>query len=196
MMTAPVKLNFKIYQGATFRETLRWESSTKSYRPISSILKSAPVEINTTAEHGIPTGWRVRINNVQGMKEINSDSYYTICSVLPGSFKINEINALGFSNYTSGGVVEFNAPVDLAGVTARMQIREKLDSPEVIINLTTENGGIVIDNVDKTIALFISDTDTAAMTFTSAVYSLELVKAGDVIPFINGNVSLVKEVTR
>ena len=195
-MAAPVKLNFKLYQGATFRETLRWESSTKAYRPISSVVKSAPVEISTVTEHGIPNGWRVRVSNVQGMKEINSDSYYTISSVLPGSFKINDINALGFGTYTSGGVVEFNEPVDLAGVTARMQIREKLESTEVIISLTTENGGIVIDNVAKTIALFISDEDTADMTFSSAVYSLELVKSGDVIPFINGNISLVKEVTR
>ena len=28
-MTSPVKLNFKVYQGSTFKEVLRWESSTK-----------------------------------------------------------------------------------------------------------------------------------------------------------------------
>lgn len=196
-MASPVKLNLKIYQGSTFRETLRWESSTKVYKAISSITKSAPVDISTTLPHELPEGWRVKITNVAGMKEINSDDkYHTVSSVLPGSFQINYINALGYTAYTSGGVIEYNAPVDLAGVTARMHIREKLESPTPLLTLTTENGGIIVDNVTKTISLFIDDVATSALTFTSAVYSLELVKSGDVIPFVNGNISLVKEVTR
>jgi hypothetical protein len=195
-MTAPVKLNFKLYQGATFRETLRWESSTKSYRPISAITKSAPIQITST-EHGIPEGWRFKVTNVAGMKEINSnDIYHTATVVDADTLVVNSVNALGFSDYVSGGVVEYNTPVDLAGVTARMQVREKLDSTETLLELTTENSGIVVDNTNKTISLFINDTVTAALNFTSAVYSVELIKSGDVIPFITGNISLVKEVTR
>ena len=195
-MAAPVKLNFKLYQGATFRETLRWESSTKAYRPINAITKSAPVQITATG-HGVPEGWRFKVTNVTGMKEINSaDVYHTATVVDVDTLAINSVNALGFTDYVSGGVVEYNTPVDLAGVTARMQIREKLDSTEPILELTTANSGIVVDNTNKTISLFISDTVTADLDFTSAVYSVELIKAGDVIPFITGNISLVKEVTR
>ena len=195
-MAAPVKLNFKLYQGATFRETLRWESSTKAYRPINAITKSAPVQITATG-HGVPEGWRFKVTNVTGMKEINSaDVYHTATVVDVDTLAINSVNALGFTDYVSGGVVEYNTPVDLAGVTARMQIREKLDSAEPILELTTANSGIVVDNTNKTISLFISDTVTADLDFTSAVYSVELIKAGDVIPFITGNISLVKEVTR
>jgi hypothetical protein len=131
------------------------------------------------------------------MKEINSaDVYHTATVVDVDTLAINSVNALGFTDYVSGGVVEYNTPVDLAGVTARMQIREKLDSAEPILELTTANSGIVVDNTNKTISLFISDTVTADLDFTSAVYSVELIKAGDVIPFITGNISLVKEVTR
>ena len=62
-MSAPVKLNFKIYQGSTFKEVLRWETSTKVYKPISSITKAAPMVISSTA-HGIPVGWRTKVTNV------------------------------------------------------------------------------------------------------------------------------------
>ena len=37
------------------------------------------------------------------------------------------------------------ALIDLSGYTARMQVREDFDSTEFIVELTTENGGIVIE---------------------------------------------------
>lgn len=37
------------------------------------------------------------------------------------------------------------AVLDLTGCTARMQIRNKVSSPDILCELTTENGGIVID---------------------------------------------------
>ncbi len=195
-MAQPVKLNFKLYQGSTFREVLRWESSTKVYKTISGITKSAPVEISSTG-HGAPVGWRVKITNVAGMKEINStENYYVVTDTLADSFKLNAINAVGFTDYISGGIVEYNEPVDLAGVTAKMQLRSSIDSSEVILELTTENGGIILDNVAKTITIYISATQTALLTFSSVVYSLELTKSGDVIPFITGAITLVPEVTR
>jgi hypothetical protein len=81
-------------------------------------------------------------------------------------------------------------------MTARAQVRAKLDDPLVIIELTTENGGITIDNYMKTITLTISATDTAALTFNTAVYSLEIIDNGNVNPFCTGTLSLIKEVTR
>lgn len=196
-MSQPIKLNLKIYQGATFRETLRWESSTKVYKPISAITKSAPVVI-TAPSHGIPPGWRARVTNVAGMKEINSaaESYYIVTDTTTDTVIINSINALNFSDYTSGGVLEYNAPVDLTGYTGRMQIRPKLESPEILLELTSANNRIVIDETNSTISLVISPDVTSELNFTSAVYSMELVNGADVIPFVNGSVTLVKEVTR
>jgi hypothetical protein len=195
-MTSPVKVNFKIYQGSTFKEILRWESSTKVYKPITSISQNAPCQI-TAVGHGVPTGWRIKITNVKGMKEINSsDTYHTATADDVDTISINDLNTVDYSAYTSGGILEYNEPVDLSGVTARMQLREKIDSTDFIHELTTENGGITIDQGLKTITLNITATDTAAFTFTTAVYSLELVSGSEVTPFINGNISLVKEVTR
>lgn len=195
-MAAPVKLNFKIYQGSTFKESLRWETSTKVYKAITNITKAAPMVI-TAAGHGVPVGWRIKVTNVNGMKEINSaDTYHTVTDTTTDTITINAINSLSYTDYTSGGVVEYNQPRDLTGVTARMQIREKLASTTVLDELTTENGGIVIDTVNKTISIVISATDTALYTFNTAVYSMELIDGTEVIPFIYGGITLDKEITR
>lgn len=195
-MTAPVKLNLKIYQGATFREVLRWESSTKVYKPISSISKSAPVYITAVA-HNVPEGWRVKITNVLGMKEINSsDLYHQVSNTSLDTFEINNINALGYADYISGGVVEYNQPVSLAGVTARMQVREKIDSDTVLLELTTENSGVIINDTLKTVTILVTAAQSEGITWSSAVYSLELINGSEVTQFINGSVQVVKEVTR
>lgn len=198
MSAPPVKLNLKVYQGSTFTEVLRWESSTKVYKSITAITKTAPIVITATA-HNCPAGWRARVTNVAGMKEINSpiDSYYLVTDTTTNTVTINSVNAVGFNEYTSGGILEYNEPINLAGYTARMQIRGKLADTEIIKELTTQNGGIVIDNTVKTISIVISATDTAAFTFNTAVYSLEMISSGgEVSQMLTGTLTLVKEVTR
>lgn len=194
----PAKINYKIYQGSTFQETYRWESETKVYVPIQTVQKSAPCQIATQIPHNLPQGWRFRVVGAGGMKEINNtgDSYYVSTSVTNSSIEINQVNSLGFTNYTTGGVVEYNQPIDLAGFNARMQIRESVDSTTVIHEATTANGQIVIDNTGKYIQITLLGNITQNFTFTTAVYSLELYNGNNVIPFINGNLTLVQEVTR
>lgn len=195
-MTSPVKLNFKIYQGSTFKEVLRWESSTKAYAPITAITKAAPIVL-TSVNHNIPVGWRVKITNVLGMKEINSsDTYQTVTSADTNTITLNDINSLAYTDYISGGVLEYNVPTSLIGITARMQIREKLDSVTTIDELTTENGKIVINDTLKTITILVSAIATALYTFSSAVYSMELIDGTEVTPFIYGTITLSKEITR
>ncbi len=194
-MTAPVKLNFKIYQGSTFAETLRWESDVKVYVPIVNISRTAPMVVTATA-HAVPPNWRVKITNALGMKEANTTEYITATTVAENTLTFNAINALSYTTYISSGVLEYNQPIDLTGYTARMQIREKLTSTEVVKELTTENSGITIDTANYTITINISAADTALFSFKTAVYSLELVKASVVLPFIYGSITLDKRTTR
>jgi hypothetical protein len=194
-MAGPTKLNLKIYQGSTFRETIRWESALKVYAPITNISKSAPMVV-TASNHGVPVGWRVKINGALGMKEANTAEYITASEVSATAVTFNSINSLAFSTYTGGGVLEYNQPVDLAGYTARMQIREKVTSETVLENLTTSNGKILINNTSKTISLILSAASTESYTWKSGVYSLEMEKEGVVVPFIYGSVVVEREVTR
>jgi len=132
------------------------------------------------------------------MVELNSaENYHQVTEVTANSLTINTVNSLAYKEYISGGVLEYNTPVNLTGYTARMQIRNKVDSTTSIIELTTENSGIVLDNINKTILLKIPALTTSTFNFLNAVYSLELVASGgQVTTLVSGNITLVKEVTR
>ena len=196
----PAKINYKIYQGSTFEETLRWESDTKQYAPISGIANAAPCVITTSGTHAVPVNWRVRVTGVNGMKDINTvadDAYYLVTSKTSNSVTLNQVNSAAYGAYVSGGILSWNTPIPLTGYTALMQIRETLESTAVIAELSTANNGIIIDPINFTIAIKLSATVTGAFTFDSAVYSMELTdNQGTVYPFLSGSISLTKEVTR
>jgi hypothetical protein len=195
----PAKLNYKIYQGSTFEESFRWESQTKVYAPITSISKAAPCVITTQTLHSLPIGWRFLVIGAGGMKEINStaDNYYLATDTSSTTITINQVNSLLYTAYTTGGVVEYNQPVPLAGLKARMQFRKSVTSTDTLYEATTDTPQIVIDLALSTILVNIPASVTQSFQFTAAVYSLELYNdAGLVIPFLTGNVSVIPEITR
>jgi hypothetical protein len=195
-MSTPAKLNFKMYAGTNFNEVLRWESSLKTYVPITAITNSAPVVI-TAPNHVITNEWRVRLTNIVGMTELNNtETYYQITGVASNTLTINTINSLAFKPYVSGGIVEYNTPVDLTGYTAKMQIRPNVDSSTLIYEMTTSNGGITIDNTNKKITLFIPATVTSTFNFTTAVYALEIYAGTTSFVLIYGSMGLTKEVVK
>lgn len=88
-------------------------------------------------------------------------------------------------------------PVDLTGASARMQIRATLESAAVLVELTTENGGIVLGGVAGTVALRLEAIATAAYAWSSGVYDLEVqFSDGTVRRLLSGGVSVSPEVTR
>jgi hypothetical protein len=95
--------------------------------------------------------------------------------------------------FKSGGVI-----VPLTNQTARMHIRSSVPSTQILVALTSTNGGLTINGVNGTIDMFISDDDTAAFTFKQGVYDLELedTVSGDVVRVLQGAVRVSPEVTR
>lgn len=88
-------------------------------------------------------------------------------------------------------------PVDLTGCAARMQIRSDIDSPTVLLELTTTNGGIILGGVAGTITLRIEEPVTASLAWECAVYDLEIIFAnGDVQRKMEGSVTVSPGVTR
>jgi hypothetical protein len=148
----------------------------------------------------MPLGWRFRVVGVTGMKEINStiDTAYISTETTEDTVTINQVNSLFYGTYSSGGIIEYNQPVDLEFYSARMQIRETVDSTEAIYSATSEDSShLVVDNTQKTIRVRIPASVTQSFDFSTAVYSVELYTgAGFVVPFIAGNLTLVPEVTR
>lgn len=194
-MISPTKLNMRIIQGSTFTQVLRWESRIKVYKTITNITQAAPVVI-TAVGHGVPVGWRVKVSNVLGMTDMNSSQYYIATDTTVDTVSLNDVNAVGYKAYISGGILEYNQPQSLAGSTARIQVRSKITSPDILIELTTENGMISMNDTTKTITLSIPADTTELLTFKSAVYSMEIVNGSTVTPFIYGNITLDTEITR
>jgi hypothetical protein len=92
---------------------------------------------------------------------------------------------------------ENDALIDLTGYTARMQLRDKVASTTILDELTTENGGITLGATLGTIALLFTATQTAAMSYTKAVYDLELINTTSVVTrLLQGSVEVSKETTR
>lgn len=89
------------------------------------------------------------------------------------------------------------ADVNLTGYTARMQIRRKLTDEDVVLELTTANGGIVITNAAQgRFTLNATATQTEALEIRSGVYDVEFVSGATVTRLLQGAVTVSPEVTR
>jgi hypothetical protein len=92
---------------------------------------------------------------------------------------------------------KLKAPIDLTSVSARMQVRDDVDSPIVRLDLRTVNGGLVIDPLIGRIDIYISSDDTASLYGYGGVYDMELVfPTGDIVRLIEGSINFIPEVTR
>lgn len=88
-------------------------------------------------------------------------------------------------------------PIDIAGYTARMQVRRDYSAPTPLIDLTTENGGIALGGAAGTVSVVATDEMTRALPVKPCVYDLELTApSGDVTRLIAGAASVTPEVTK
>lgn len=99
---------------------------------------------------------------------------------------------LGFSWKSDDGTA-----VDLTGYTARMQVRQSVGSPDVLLEATTENGLLSISAAQGKVNLLLPPSVTAAITWRRGRYDLELeAPDGTVTRLVEGSVTVSREVTR
>jgi len=92
---------------------------------------------------------------------------------------------------TAGGT-----PVNLTGLTGRMQIRQTLASSDIIMDLTTANGRLTFGGATGVVTMTLTAAETATI-LTDGVYDLEFVtSATSAARWLEGLVILSKEVTR
>lgn len=87
---------------------------------------------------------------------------------------------------------------NLAGYTARMQVRRTIDSDAFLLELTTENGALTINPSEAINEIFIDvSASVTASVSTSGVYDIEIVDAEGVVSrVLEGEFRLNPEVTR
>lgn len=91
-----------------------------------------------------------------------------------------------------------NVPIKFGGYTARMQVRPSIASSTVLLELTTENGGIELGDTDGSIALYIDDTVMAGVPEGLYKYDFELIAPTSslyVYKLLQGNFAVRSEVT-
>lgn len=194
-------LTLKIQKGSTWARVVLWGVSPYIYKLITGVPQLAPLRL-TVVGHGLTDDWRVAITDVRGMVELNSEAnvpfiseYHQARVIDADTIEINDIDALSFHDYVSGGAIRFLTPVDLTGYTARMDIREKTGGT-LILSMTTTDGDIVISVLENKIFITITAADTGAVTQRRGVFSVEVEAAGGgVTQLMSGNVEFIEEVT-
>jgi predicted MFS family arabinose efflux permease len=114
--------------------------------------------------------------------------------------------AAGTLNFTIEQGATFNllltweidsVPVNITNWTARLQARVDVEDSEVILSLTTSNGGITLGGAAGTISLDQTATQTTLLPAGTYVYDLELISAaGAVTRLVQGELNISAEVTR
>lgn len=203
MSCCAAQIDLSLCRGIDFNATFRLEVLPYVYKPITAIQNSAPVRLTVTG-HGVPPGWRVAVSHSQGLISLNAANqppkkkdFRWATVVDANTLEFNEIITLDEpAHIASTGVLIYLTPADLSAYTsARMQIKDVVGGTELVL-LTTGNGRITLDNVAKTVRLWIPSSVTEALVNDTGVYDLELVTpAGVVDSFISGNVSICDEVT-
>lgn len=132
----------------------------------------------------------LNLQYIYGEKAVIAGTYNILCEQGTTFVRVLELQT---PNPLDSSIYEV---YDLSGHTARMQIRRTIDSSSVMIELTTENGGIEIDGDEGKITILMSDTQTGSLT-SSGVYDLEIEdNGGNVSRVVQGTFTLSQEVTR
>lgn len=88
-------------------------------------------------------------------------------------------------------------PVDLTGYSARMHVRESVDATDAVLELSSDDGDIVLGGSAGTIQVVVSGDDMGDVEAATYRYDLELTSSGDVVQtLLKGKFKVVAEVTR
>lgn len=191
--------NFTIKQGETLAYPFFWYSGDLVTKAITAIALTFPAVV-TAVGHGILVDQvvPVRLETIRGTKKLNTPAGETVYAkrLTADTVQIIGANASGMAAYIGGGYLTYTPPTNLTGYTARMQLRESVDSEDVLLELTSPTE-LVLDATAGMITVSMTEAETAALTFDTAVYDLELVSSGGISKRLAaGKVTVSKEVTR
>ena len=208
MSTLPTIEDLTIWRGQTYRHNVRWFDATRyQYATVTNIEQSAPLRITTAQAHNLKPGWMVAMSGIRGMKSLNAENIPpkatdyvpvdpVVSDVTGKTLEINHIDGTSLPGYEGGGILRFHPAVSMAGCTAKLQIRETPDGP-VILEISTSQGGIQIDDTNHVITFVFTDEQTNTFTFTTAVYALEVYgPTGDTDILLTGSITVVPDITR
>lgn len=89
-------------------------------------------------------------------------------------------------------------PISLVGCTVRMHVRKKITDPEILLDVSTVNGKVVMDQAAQGIfKMVVPAAETAAFTWRAGVYDIEVTYPdGTIDRILEGKVTVSLNVTR
>ena len=204
-----VQKSIEVSAGHTYSFELRWETTPIVRVPISAITcPSGSAVVETSTAHGLLTGWRTAIVNVQQPKQINAidpnkvrdAEYYPVTVTSPTTLELNTLNIGDLKPYTTDGFLQYNTPVDLAGVSLRFRLRARKGGALLASNLAADAPldllSAAVDTVTRKLTLTIPSTASTALAGKSGWYDVEAVSADTppvVTPLVSGTFTVEKE---
>lgn len=87
--------------------------------------------------------------------------------------------------------------VNLTGYSLRGQVRPSVSSPIVLLNMTSANLLLAIDNSNSTIVMNLPESFTRRVTGSLAVYDIELLNnVGESSKIVTGLITFIPEITQ
>lgn len=181
----------KLTAGSTYRDTLHWATEECLF-VTASVVPGAPLRLFAPG-HTLPHGWPIVY--IEGHPSISPQQVHTVAVIDADTL---EIPCLNGAHYRAAGVViRALKPVELAGYSARMQIRDKSGAVLLELDSATLTGArIIIDDTNKTILREIPADVTASLTWSSGVFDLEMSQGDYVVKIDSGPVVVQSEVTK
>jgi len=198
-MTTPI-FNLTMEQGAYWSHTFNWYGGGKQMAPIENIQVGYPTIIRVTG-HGLPTVSEtpVIVSGVEGANELNStDTGIELATRIDANTFSMPVSTVGETMVQGQlGEITWFAPTVITGYTGRCKIRKNWHTSDVIVELTTANGGLVVVEADASFQLIVSAAATTAFDFVDAVYDVEAVPPnGDIVRLFKGAIHLDREITK
>ncbi|MGC1549380.1 MAG: hypothetical protein WA777_12695 [Rhodanobacter sp.] len=190
-----------IFTGTSFQYVYQWLGTPPIHQPISAVQPGWPT-IVTVANHGITGRVPVWVTNVRIPRALNTDGPYGCkpwyATVMDANTLALDVNT-GFDQepYLGNGILTNLPLTNLTGYTADLQVRASAANPNILLELSTANGGVTLDVATGEITLAATPAQTLALLFQQGMYDLFLTSpTGVVTRLAYGNVNVITSVTQ
>lgn len=180
-----------IKKGETFTMDIRWELADSTVRlPVTGVSLAFGAPRLIVVGHGLTAGWLASPYGIGGMKQLNDVGYQPVKVIDVDTIELNKVTPVDDNDkmwpaYTSGGFIQFYEPQDLAGYTARMDIKDKVGGTVLLSSEVADSPLnkiiLTVNNANKKTTMSILATDAAAITFKKGVAGLEMVSGAGIV---------------
>lgn len=184
--------NLIIRRGETFDYTLRWMCAPLRFLRIEEVSNTMPLTLQVSG-HGVHSGTPVDL--VKANNKTQEVVAENVCALVTDANTLQiDSDEVSLKTVKKNDYVRTYSYVNLHGLDARCYLKPRVHG-EIFLELTVENGRILIDEERCLITLHLPADVTEKLNFKKAKYDLELLEGQKVTRIIQGDVWVEDEIT-